>query len=118
MLDQHVRCEATVDHDSEMARVAADVFVTGPACSARAAADPGIDGDRPADPRVPGLGACALDAAGDLVAKGERQRTATADVQSLVATELEITILHMQVGMTDAATLDPHQHLGAHGLRA
>ena len=55
----------------------------------------------------------ALDYAGDLVAKRERQRAARADVEPFVVAEHEIAVLHVQVGMADAAALNAHQYFVA-----
>ena len=96
----------------------ANIFVAGLAgrtlCRSRSR-------DRPR-PCAPGFapsasGPSAFDHAGDLVAERERQRAALAHVELLAVAEREIAVLHVQVGMADAAALDAHQHLAALAAR-
>ena len=118
MRHQHVRGKAAVGGDAEMAVGRAQIFLAGAAGRAGAAADPGIDRDLRAGLRARGVRSRALDHARDLVAERERQRAAGAHVERLAVAEREIAVLHVQVGMADAAALDAHQHLGALRLRA
>ena len=46
------------------------------------------------------------------MAERERQRAAGSYVELLAVAEQEISVLHMQIGMADAAARDAHQHLG------
>src|ERR1700722_1578327 len=115
--DDDVARIAAIYHDAEMSRLGAEILVAVTARRANATTDPGIDGD-PAPRRDVGLRTRRLDHAGDLVAEGERQRTAGADVELLVGGELEEAVLDMQVRMADAAPLDAHQHFAALRLRA
>src|SRR5690242_2836315 len=91
----------------------AQVLLTAPAQRTCSAADPRIHRDAPADLCVGRIFARSLDNARDLMAERERQRTVLGDIEPLVATQRKITVLQMQVGMADAAALDPHQHFGA-----
>jgi hypothetical protein len=51
------------------------------------------------------------------VSERERQRHAARGVEFLAAAEVGITVLNMQVGMAQPATLDPDQHFLALRLR-
>jgi hypothetical protein len=116
MLHEDIRRKTPVHVNSEMTGSRANVLVTHFARSALPATDPGIHGDL-------GTGFCigirsrAFDRTGNFVAERERQRAPGADVEFLVATQRKVTILHVQVGMADATSLDPHQDLGALRLR-
>jgi hypothetical protein len=90
----------------------ANVLVTHFARSALPATDPGIYGD-PGTGFCIGIRSCAFDRTGNFVPERERQRAPSADVEFLVATQRKVTILHVQVGMADPTSLDPHQDLGA-----
>ena len=57
-----------------------------------------------------------LDDAGDLVAQRERQRHAARRVELLAAAEIGVTVLDVQVGMTQPAALDADQHLLGRGF--
>ena len=76
MRHQHMRGEAAVGGDAEMAVGVAEIFLAGLAGRASAAADPGIDRDPRAGLRARRLRPHALDHARDLVAERERQRAA------------------------------------------
>src|SRR5208283_2940343 len=102
--------------NAEMARRRAEVLLAVPAGRAGAAADPRIDRDA-ASRRDRGVGTGFLHHAGDLVAEREGKRAAGADIELLVAAELEIAVLDMQVGMAHAASLDPHQNFAPARLR-
>src|SRR5262245_37914285 len=95
-----------------MTRRAADILVTNLACCTLSATDPGIDGNGP-----PGfycrVRSGGLDPAGNFVTKRERKRAPCANIELFFSTKQKITILHVQVGMADAATFNPDQHLGA-----
>src|SRR5881394_3920700 len=97
-----------------MAVVGAEVFLASLARAALAAADPGIDRDLGASSIETG----ALDHARDLMPQRERQRAAFAHIERFAFAEREIAVLHVQVGMADAAALDANEHLAALWLRA
>jgi len=105
--------KTAVHCDAEMARRRADIFLTRLAGRAPTATDPRIDrklGARSHQrPR-------ALDLTCDLMAERERQRAAGADVELLAVAEQKIAVLHVQVGMADAAARDAHQNFGARRL--
>src|SRR5262249_50024212 len=64
------------------------------------------------------LGAELLDDAEGLVAGRERRNAAALpDVEALAATQVEITVPDVHVGMAHAAARDAHQHFLAFGLR-
>src|SRR6185503_8215024 len=63
------------------------------------------------------IGAGALDHARDLMAQRERQYAAFTHIERFAFAEREIAVLHVQVGMTDAAALDAYKHLAALRLR-
>src|SRR6516164_2467759 len=106
-----------VDGDAEMAWRRAQVFLAVPASRAGSATDPWKDRD-PAPPCDRGVGAGFLHHAGDLVAEREGQRAAGTDIELLVAAELEIAVVDMQVGMAHAAALDSDQDFAPPRLRA
>src|SRR6185369_12655398 len=116
MRDQHMRGKAAVGGNAEMARGCADVLVAGLAGRALAAADPRIDRNRRADfcLRIRPDG---FDGAGDFMPEREGQGASGAHVELLAVAEHEIAVLHVQIGMADAAAMDAHQHFGAFGLR-
>jgi hypothetical protein len=95
-----------------MARSSANVLVARFACCTLSATDPGIDGDL-ATGFCAGIWSRAFDDAGNFVAERERQRATGADIEFLAVAEQEEAILHMQIGMADAAALNSHQDLGA-----
>jgi hypothetical protein len=99
-----------------MTRSGANVLVTHFARRALPATDPGIYGELGTGFRI-GIRSSAFDLTGNFVAERERQRASSADVEFLVATQRKVAILHMQVGMADATSLDPHQDLGALRVR-
>jgi hypothetical protein len=104
--------ETAVNGYSEMTRRTANVLVTNFACCALSATDPGINSN--ATPGFYGrVRSSGFDLAGNFVTERERERTPCANIELFFSTKYKITILHMQVGMTDAATFNPDQHLGA-----
>ena len=105
----------TVNRNAEHARGIAQMLIASRAKCALAATDPRIGGIALAR-RDPGVGARSLDAARDLVAQRERQRPIAAHVELLAAAKIEIAILQMQIGVTDAAMAHAQQHLATrHG---
>ena len=113
MRDEDVGRKSAIGRDAEMTMIGAQVLFSRDARRAGAAPDPWIDRDAMANRGVLGLLAHALDHAGDLVPERKRQRAAGGHVELFVATQREIAVLQMQVGMADAATLDAHQHFAA-----
>ena len=117
MRDDDMGGIAAIDGNPEMTRRRAQVLLAVTAGRASATADPWIDRDPP--PRCDcGIGAGLLHHAGDLVAERERQRAAGADIEPLVAAELEVAVLHMQVGMAHAAAFDADQDFAPPRRRA
>ena len=51
------------------------------------------------------------------MAERERQRHAARGVEPLAAAEIGVTVLDMQVGMTQTAALDAHQNLPGQRFR-
>ena len=51
-----------------------------------------------------------LNHTGDLMTKRERQAPARSDIEPFVAAEREIAVLHVQIGMAHATSLDAHQN--------
>ena len=102
-----MRGKTAVDCGAQMAWHDADILVANLACGASPATDPRIDRDR-------GTRFCirirphAFDHASDFMTKRKWQRAARAHVQFFVFTEQKETVLHMQIGMADAATNDAH----------
>jgi len=109
---QGVGGKAAVNGDPKMPWRAADIFVAKPAGRALSATDPRINRDLTAG-FYGRVRSGSFDPAGNFVAKRERKRTPRANIQLFSSTKHKITILHVQVGMADAATFDPDQHLGA-----
>jgi len=88
-----------------MARRGADILFTDLARWTLATADPWKD--RNSGSRFgAGVRTHTFYAAGDLVTKRERQCAAGADVEFLGIAEKKKTILHVQVGVADAAPLN------------
>jgi len=110
-----MRCVAAIDGNPEMTRCSADILVANFAGRALSAPDPRKDRYFRAGFYI-GIRPCALDFTGDFVTKGEWKRPPGADIELPVAAERKITVLHMQIGMTNTASLDPHQNFGS--LRA
>jgi len=73
MRHQNVRGEAAIDRDTEIAIVAAQIFLAATAGGAGPTTDPGINGNAAADDRGVGVAADALDHAGDFMTECERQ---------------------------------------------
>jgi hypothetical protein len=104
--------KAAVNGDPEMTRRAADILVANLACCALSATDPGIYGNM--TPRFYSrVRSGTFDPAGNFVTKRERKRTPRANIKPFFSTERKIAVLHMQVGMADAASFNPDQNLGA-----
>ena len=96
--------------------VDAEIFLAGAAGGAGAAADPGIDRDACAGRDAAASGpARSITPAISWPSVNGSVRPAR-DVELLAVAEREIAVLHVQVGMADAAALDAHQHLAARGL--
>src|SRR5262245_25396628 len=106
-----MRGKAAVDGYPEVARRHTNILVTELAGGALPAADPGIYGDLATRLYV-GIRPGAFDPAGNFMTKRERQRTPGANIKPFLAAEGKIPILHVQIGVADAATFDPHQNLG------
>src|SRR5579875_3775229 len=117
MRDQDVAGKAAVDGDTEMPVAGAKVFLAATARGTLAATDPRVDRDAAAGRCPFGLAARALNHAGDSMPKGDRQGAAGGHIEPLVAAEGEITVLHVQIGMADAAALDAHKNFAAAGDR-
>jgi len=107
--------KATVGGNPKMAWARANVLVTNLAGGALSATNPGIHGDLGAG-FCTGVWPSAFDRACYFVAKRERQSASRADIESFVAAKRKVAILHVQVGMADAAPLDLHQDLGSSRL--
>src|SRR5260221_6566223 len=121
MRHQHMARIAAVDRNAEMTRRRAQILLAVPAGWAGAAADPRIDRDlaaRRRDGIRRDLRSGAFDHACNLVAERERQGSARRNIQLLVADQSEKAVLHVEVGVADAASLDSHQHFAAARLRA
>src|SRR6516162_2754797 len=107
-----MRGKAAVNRNAKVPRRRADVLVADFAGGALAAADPRVDGDL-----APGLDfrirPGTFDCPGDLVPEREWQGAALPHVELFAVAEQKIAILHMQVGMADAAAGDTHQHFTA-----
>src|SRR5262245_19960327 len=98
---QHVSGEATVDGDPEMTRGRTNILITDLACGALPATIPRVDRNF-GTWLCWGVGADAVDDAGNLVSQCKGQGAAGADIQFLAAAKQEVAVLHMQVGMADA----------------
>src|SRR5262245_18238256 len=105
---KHMRRKAAINRDAEMTRRGADVLIAHTARRAFPTTDPWIDRD-------PGAGlcvrvrACAFNQPGDLVPKRERKGTPSPLVKILAIAQHKVTVLHVDIRMTDTATLDPHK---------
>src|SRR4029453_10414274 len=109
---QNVAGKAAVNGDPEMTRRAADILIANLACCALSATDPGIYGNM--TPRFYShVRSGAFNPAGNFVTKRERKRTPRANIELFFSAERKIAVLHMQVGVADAATFDSDQYLGA-----
>ena len=104
--------KAAIDGNPEVTRRDTNILVTDLAGGALPAANPGIYGDLAARSYI-GVRPNAFDFAGNFMTKRKRQRTPGANIKLLFTAECKVPILHVQVGVADAATFDPHQHLGA-----
>ena len=113
MRNEDVGRKSAIDRDAEMTMIGAQVLFSRDTRRAGTAPDPRINRHAMADGRVLGLFACALDDSGDLVPEREWQRAAGGHVEFFVATQREIAVLQVQVGMAYAATFDAHQHFAA-----
>jgi hypothetical protein len=51
------------------------------------------------------------------VAERERQFTPGTNIKLLSTAEGEVAVLHVQIGMADAAARDPHEDFRSSGLR-
>ncbi len=98
--------ETAVDGDAEKALLGAEIFVAIDTVAALAAADPGEYRFPGPDQVLRNLGADFLDDACYLVSQRERQCHAAGGVELLAAAEVGVTVLDMQVGMTQPTTLD------------
>jgi hypothetical protein len=113
---EYVCSKATINRDAEMTWRGADVLITHTARRATPTTDPRIDRDLGAGLYVR-IGACAFNQPGDLVPQCEGQSAPRLYVEFLAAAEQKVSILHVQIGMTDPTTLDPHKGFGALWLR-
>jgi hypothetical protein len=95
-----------------MTRCIANILVTNLAGCASPATDPGIYGHLPVG-FYTSIRARGFDRAGNLVTKRKWQRTPSTNIKLSFSVEYKVTILHVQVGMTDATTFDPYQNFGA-----
>ena len=115
---QHVAGETAVDGNAEKALLGAEIFIAIEAVAALAAADPREHRYLFSDQALRNIRTCFLDHAGDLVSQRERQRHAARGVELLAAAEVGITVLDMQIGMAQPATLDADQHFASHAASA
>ena len=104
--------KAAVYGNPEVTRRVANILVTNLTGGASPTTDPGIYRNLAAGFYVC-VRPCALDSTGNFMTKRERECTPGTNIKPFFVAEYKVTILHVQVGMTDAATFDPHQHLGA-----
>jgi hypothetical protein len=95
-----------------MTRRGANVLITHAARGATPATDPWIDRDLGAG-LYGCIGAYAFNETRDLVPQCEGQSAPRLYVEFLAAAKQKVSILHVQVRMTDATTLDPHKDFGA-----
>src|SRR5262249_20161939 len=116
MRHQHMRRKTTIDCYPKMARACTNVLVTNLAGGALPATNPGIHGDLGAGFYF-GIMPHAFDRTCYFMAKRKRQSASRADIESFVAAEGKVAILHVQIGMADSASLDPHQDLGSSRVR-
>jgi hypothetical protein len=105
---KHMRRKAAINRDAEMTRRGADVLIAHTARRAFPTTDPRIDRDPGAGLCVR-VGACAFNQPGDLVPKREGQGTPSPHVKLLAIAQQKVTVLHVEIGMTDTATLDPYK---------
>ena len=112
---EHMCCKAAVNSRAEMPRRLADVFIARLAGGALSATDPGIDRDLRAD-----FGFCIrsrlFNHAGDFVSERKGQSATGAYVERFAVAQFKKSVLHVQIGMADAASRNPHQYFAA--LRA
>lgn len=107
-----MRREAAIHRDAKMARRRADILVPKLAGGALSATDPWIDGDLRAGP-CGGVRSHAFNDPGNFVSERKRQGASGAHVERFALAEFEKSILHMKVGVADAASRNPHQHFAA-----
>jgi hypothetical protein len=95
-----------------MARRGADVLITHTARRATPTTDPRVDRDLDAGLYVC-IGTYAFNQPRDLVPQCEGQSTPRLHVEFLAVAQQKVSILHVQIGMTDPTTLDPHEDFSA-----
>ena len=109
--------KTAVDGHAEKTLLDAEIFVAVQTVAALAAADPREYRFLRADQVLRNIRTDFLDDAGDLVSERERQRHAARGVELLAAAEVGVTVLDMQIGMAQSATLDADQDFLALRLR-
>ena len=112
MWHEYVSSKATINRDAEMARRGTDILITHTARRATPATDPRIDRDLGAGLHAC-IGACAFNQPCDSCpsVKGRVRPACTSSF--LPPPSRKLFILHVQIGMTDPTTLDPHKDFGA-----
>ncbi len=93
------------------------MFITRAAYRALSAADPWVDHAAFAHGDAVRLRAQRRDAALDLVAERVGKRMASGDVQLLAPAHVEVAVVKMDVGVTNAAVRHAQQHLRSARLR-
>src|SRR5262245_26887040 len=106
--NKHMRRKAAINRDAEMTRRCSDVLIDHTARRALPTTAPWIDRDPGAGLCVC-VGACAFNQPGDLVPKREGQGAPSPHVKLLAIAQQKVTVLHVEIGMTDTATLDPYK---------
>src|SRR5580698_11633782 len=109
--------KTAIDGDPEEALFGAEIFVAGQTVAALAATDPREHGFPGADQALRNIRADFFDDARDFVTQRERQRHAAGGVELLAAAKIGITVLDMQIGMTQSAALDADENIASLRLR-
>src|SRR5580698_2157265 len=115
MRDQNMASEAAIGVDAEMPMVRTQILVTCLAGCAFAAADPGIDRHPLADDSAFSGAPYAFDNPGYLMSESEREWTVLGDIETFLTAKLKVTVLQMQIRVTDATPLDADQDFRALG---
>src|SRR5436309_9043537 len=103
MRHQDMSGKTAIRRDAEMMMRRAHVLFARPAGGACPTANPRINRNVAADARALRALPRRFDHAGDLVAQREWQSAVFGDVEPLVTAQREITVLHVQIRVTDAA---------------
>jgi hypothetical protein len=97
MRHEHVTGKSAIDGNSDGTRRVAQMFIATATQPASATTDPGIDGETLAYRDAGGLWTDRLDNARNFMAERKRQFPPSADIEPLVVSKFEATVLQMDI---------------------